>query len=318
MKFVISLLSIFSCVCTMAQNPVLKGRFADPEILYSHKTHKFYIYPTTDGFTNWTGDVFHCFSSEDLRIWTDEGIIIDLKKDVAWADSRAWAPCIEEKKLADGSYKYYYYFTAETKIGVAVADDPTGPFKAMDKPLIAERPATADGGQCIDPDVFTDPVSGKTYLYWGNHFMAVSELEPSMIAIKPGTTKELIHSSKLYREGTYVFYRKGKYYFMWSQDDTRSPNYCVRYVKSDSPTEIPDPETSKVVLRKDAEHSIYGTGHHSVLNIPGTDIWYIVYHRFYWPDGVTMGREAGYNREVCIDRLYFDENGDILPVVPTI
>ena len=320
--FVRSLLlsSAFSFCCAFdaaaQNNPALHGRFADPEILYSQKTHKFYIYPTSDGFTNWQGDNFHCFSSADMTHWTDEGVILNLKTDVAWADSRAWAPCIEEK-LVNGKYKYFFYFTAETKIGVAVADDPTGPFREIGAPLIAERPAEADGGQCIDPDVFTDPVSGKSYLYWGNHFMAISELDESMTAIVPGSTRELIHSSKLYREGTYVFYRQGRYYFSWSQDDARSPNYCVRYVVSDSPTLMPDPATSKVILRKDPENGIYATGHHSVVNVPGTDIWFIVYHRFVRPDGVEMGREAGYNREVCIDRLYFDEDGNILPVVPT-
>ncbi len=300
---------------SMAQNnPVLKGRFADPEVMYSEKTGKFYIYPTSDGYTNWQGDNFHCFSSSDMKQWTDEGVILDLKKDVSWADSRAWAPCIEEKKQKDGTYKYYFYFTAETKIGVAVADDPTGPFRDLGHPLIAERPKEADGGQCIDPDVFTDPKSGKSYLYWGNHFMAISELGKDMTSLVAGTTRELIHYSKLYREGTYVFYRKGKYYFSWSQDDTRSPNYCVRYVMSDSPTEMPALETSKVILRKDPEKGIYATGHHSVVNVPGTDIWFIVYHRFVRPDGIEMGREAGYNREVCVDRLYFDAEGNIVPV----
>ncbi len=317
MRHILTLL-LFAPLAAFAQsNPVLPGRYADPEVLYSHKTHRFYIYPTTDGFTNWTGDVFHCFSSDDLRTWTDEGVILDLKTDVAWANQRAWAPCIEERQMPDGSWRYFFFFTAETQIGVATATDPTGPFTDLGHPLISQRPAEADGGQCIDPDVFTDPATGKAYLYWGNHFMAISELSDSLTSIVPNTTRELIHSSSLYREGTYVFYRQGKYYFTWSQDDTRSPNYCVRYAVSDSPTTIPDPATSQVILRKDPEQGIYGTGHHSVLNIPGTDIWYIVYHRFLRPEGISMGREAGYNREVCIDRLYFDSEGNILPVEPS-
>lgn len=303
---------------TGAPNPILDGLYADPEVLYSHKTNKFYIYPTSDGFENWKGDHFHCFSSEDMRSWTDEGVIIDLKTDVSWANERAWAPCIEEKRMPDGTWKYFFYFTAETKIGVAVADDPAGPFRDLGKPLIAERPAEADGGQCIDPDVFTDPATGKSYIYWGNHFMAISELDASMTAIVPGTTRELVHYSKLYREGTHVFYRKGRYYFTWSQDDTRSPNYCVRYAMTSSPTEAPDMASSKVILSKDPEHGIYGTGHHSVVNVPGTDIWFIVYHRFIRPEGIAMGRSAGYNRQVCADRLYFAPDGTIERVVPTL
>ena len=48
---------------------------------------------------------------------------------------------------------------------------------------------------------------------------------------------------KTFREGTYIIYRKGTYYFMWSEDDTQSPNYKVRYGTSKSPLgpiEIPE------------------------------------------------------------------------------
>ena len=92
-------------------NPVLNGYYADPDVLYSEKTGKFYIYPTSDGFTGWSGTYFKCFSSDNLVDWTDEGKIIQLGKDVSWANRNAWAPCIVEKKI-DGKYKYFYYFTA--------------------------------------------------------------------------------------------------------------------------------------------------------------------------------------------------------------
>ena len=62
---------------------------------------------------------------------------------------------------------------------------------------------------------------------------------------------------------------------------------------------------------------IYATGHNSTIQVPGKDEWYIVYHRFNYPNGITMGRSAGYHREVCIDKLTFDGAGNILPVAPT-
>jgi hypothetical protein len=55
-----------------------------------------------------------------------------------------------------------------------------------------------------------------------------------------------------------------------------------------------------------------------VLNIPGTDDWYIVYHRFTRPEGVKMGLSGGYNREVCIDRMCFNPDGTIIPVKPSL
>jgi hypothetical protein len=54
------------------------------------------------------------------------------------------------------------------------------------------------------------------------------------------------------------------------------------------------------------------------LNVPGTDDWYIIYHRFTIPKGITMGAAAGYHREVCIDRLYFNKDGTIKEVKPTL
>ena len=325
------------------KNPVFPGLHADPEILYSQQTGKYYIYPTTDGAEEWKSHEFKVFSSTDLQTWTDEGVMFDLQKDCNWTDWYAWAPCIIECKYIKGklartpkemrkngkkvSYKYFYYFTAGKNIGVAVADKPEGPFKdALGKPLLNQPPAGIKA-QVIDPDVFMDPQTGKYYLYWGNSFLACSELNEDMISIKEGSTKVLINRPDKknygYKEGTYVFYRNGKYYFMWSENDTRSANYRVRYLISDSPTEFvcngkPAQVERTIVLHQDPSKQIYGTGHHSILQKPGTDEWYIVYHRFARPESIKLGWSAGYNREICIDRLEFNEDGTIKPVKTTL
>jgi hypothetical protein len=296
-------------------NPVLEGYFADPDVLYSEKTKKYYIYPTSDGFNGWSGTYFKAFSSADLVNWKDEGVIVDLLKDVSWAKRNAWAPCIIEKKV-NGQYKYFYYFTAAQKIGVAVADDPAGPFTDMDKALIDKKPEGVRGGQEIDPEVFTDPQTGKSYLYWGNGYMAVAELNEDMISLKQETLS-IIKVDRTFREGTTVFYRKGVYYFLWSEDDTRSENYRVRYGTSDSPTGPITIAENNLVIAKDPAAGIYGTGHNSVLQIPGTDEWYIVYHRFNYPKGITMGSAAGFNREVCIDKMEFNADGTIKQATPS-
>jgi len=309
------LILTISAVAQQAGNPVLKGYYADPDILYSVQTRQFYIYPTSDGFTNWTGTYFKAFSSPDLVHWKDEGVILDLAKDVSWAKRNAWAPCIIEKKV-NGKYQYFYYFTAAQKIGVAVADSPTGPFKDSGKPLIDQLPDGVKSGQQIDPDVFTDPATGKSYLYWGNGYMAGAQLADDMTSLIPGSTV-ILTPDKTFREGTNVLYRKGKYYFMWSENDTRDPDYRVRYGVADGPLgKIVVPEDN-LVIAKDTAAGIYGTGHHSVIQVPGKDEWYIVYHRFHYPDGIKMGEAAGYNREVCIDRLEFDGQGRIVRVKPT-
>ncbi len=296
-------------------NPVLEGYFADPDILYAEKTGRFYIYPTSDGFTGWSGTYFKTFSSTDLVNWRDEGVILDLPKDVSWGKRNAWAPCIVEKMIS-GKYKYFYYFTAAQKIGVAVADDPAGPFVDSGKPLIDKYPEGITRGQQIDPDVFTDPKTGKSYLYWGNSYMAGAELGDDMVSIKQETLK-ILTPDATFREGTHVLYRNGMYYFMWSEDDTRSENYRVRYGTSNSPLEKITIPQNNMVIAKNKDADIYATGHNSTIQLPGKDEWYIIYHRFNYPNGIKMGNSAGYNREVCIDKLEFNPDGSIKQVTPT-
>jgi GH43 family beta-xylosidase len=122
---------------------------------------------------------------------------------------------------------------------------------------------------------------------------------------------------KTFREGITVFFREGRYYFLWSEDDTRSENYRVRYATAASPLGPLEIPKDNLVIAKDPAAGIYATGHNSVIQIPGRDEWYIVYHRFNYPRGIGMGRDAGYHREVCIDRMEFAPGGAIRRVTPT-
>ena len=308
---------------TIPRNPVLTGFHADPEILYSEQTGRYYIYSTTDGVPGWGGAHFTVFESSDTRNWTEAGTVLDLKAgDAAWADGNAWAPCIIEKKIK-GRYKYFFYYSGNSKdgkgkqIGVATGDTPTGPFKDSGKPMITDSPV--GHGQQIDVDVFTDPVSGKSYLYWGNGYMAGAELNKDMMSIKKKTLTVMtpqggtLHDYA-YREAPYVFYRNGIYYFMWSVDDTGSPNYHVAYGTSRSPLGPIEVAAQPVVLSQKPEQGIYGTAHNSVICLPGSDEWLIVYHRI---NRNYMNDSPGTHREVCIDRLEFNADGTIRPVVPT-
>lgn len=308
---------------TIPRNPVLTGFHADPEILYSEQTGRYYIYSTTDGVPGWGGAHFTVFESSDTRNWTEAGTVLDLKAgDAAWADGNAWAPCIIEKKIK-GRYKYFFYYSGNSKdgkgkqIGVATGDTPTGPFKDSGKPMITDSPV--GHGQQIDVDVFTDPVSGKSYLYWGNGYMAGAELNKDMMSIKKKTLTVMTPQGGTlqdyaYREAPYVFYRNGIYYFMWSVDDTGSPNYHVAYGTSRSPLGPIEVAAQPVVLSQKPEQGIYGTAHNSVICLPGSDEWLIVYHRI---NRNYLNDSPGTHREVCIDRLEFNADGTIRPVVPT-
>ena len=305
-------------------NPILNGFHADPEILYSNKTKRYYIYSTTDGKPGWGGWKYYAYSSADLKEWRCEGVVLDAKNgQIPWANGNLWAPAAEEVKIAKG-YKYFLYYSAQPKdggrkqMGVAVADAPTGPFVDLGHPLISKEPEGFHG-QLIDVDVFVDPVSKKPYLYWGNSMMAGAELNADMTSIKEETITLMTPKGGslrdyAYREAPYVFYRNGLYYFMWSVDDTGSPNYHVAYGTSTSPLGPIKVADKPVVLQQDAQREIYGTAHNSVIQVPGTDEWYIVYHRI---NKDWLRHQPGVHRETCIDRLYFNADGTIKPVVPT-
>nr|WP_286259802.1 family 43 glycosylhydrolase [Streptomyces graminofaciens] len=286
------------------RGPLLPGLHADPNI--QEFGGRYYVYPTTDGVEHWGSTTFKVYSSDDLVSWQDHGVVLDLETDVDWADGYAWAPAAGER---DG--RYYFYFCADQQIGVAVADSPTGPFRdALGRPLIARDDYD---GQMIDPAVFKDD-DGTAYLYWGNGDAYGVPLNEDMVSFDPALVRQFTPAD--FREGAFVIKRRGVYYFMWSEDDTRSENYRVAYATGPSPL---GPWTERgVILRKRPEYGILGTGHHSVVNVPGTDDWYIVYHRFAIPGPGGRPRGDGMHREAALDRLEFGPGGSIVPVVPTL
>ncbi len=294
------------------------GVFGDPGII--PLDGRFYIYPTTDGINGWQSTLFHTFSSPDLLHWTDEGVILDFA-DIPWTGGvMAWAPSAIER---NGKYYFYYsggrYGWTETgkdggrNIGVAVSSSPNGPFTDIGHPLV---PAGTRRGQMIDPQVYIDD-DGTPYLYWGNGGLYVAKLGEDMISLDGE-----IHTitPEHFTEGVFVVKRGGKYYFTWSEGNTERANYTVRWGVSDSPVERPT--GCEILISRDnaTDSRIMCTGHHSILQVPNKDEWYVCYHRFNIPTTVEVGEGlyAGSHREPALDRLYFDENGNMLPVIPTL
>jgi beta-xylosidase len=111
-----------------------------------------------------------------------------------------------------------------------------------------------------------------------------------------------------YVEGPVMFTRNGKYYFMWSEGNWGNNTYKVAYAKADSP--FGPFKRLGTVLESDPEIAT-GAGHHSVLNIPGTDDWFIVYHRRPIPN---KDRD---HRVICIDRMHFNADGTIKSIKMT-
>jgi beta-xylosidase len=287
-------------------NPVFDGWYADPEAIIYGDTY--WIYPTySDEFDK---QVFmDAFSSPDLVNWTKHERIIDTAE-VKWAKRAMWAPGVISK-----SGKYYLFFAANDVhegeiggIGVGVADQPEGPFEdLLGEPLINE---IINGAQPIDQYIFQDQ-DGSYYMYYGGWgHCNVVKLNEDFTGLEPFEDGEIYKevTPDDYVEGPFMFIRDGKYYFMWSEGGWTGPDYRVAYAISDSP--FGPFEREGVILEQDDKIG-RGAGHHSVLQIPDTDEFYIVYHR-------RPLEEIDRNHRVtCIDKMEFDENGKILPVTMT-
>lgn len=310
----------------IAGNPVFPGWYADPEgILFGDE---YWIYPTySDDYK--TPDIstdfseeqleaqkntinpqylkqtfFNAFSSKDLVEWEKHAHVLDIK-DVSWAAYSMWAPSI-----IAANNKYYLFFSAndiqsneeQGGIGVATADNPQGPFTdAIGKPLIN---AFHNGAQPIDQFVFKDD-DGQFYMYYGGwRHCNVVKLSDDLLSIKSFDDGEKFKeiTPDNYVEGPFVFKRNDKYYFMWSEGGWQGPDYCVAYAIGDSPLG-PFKRIGKI-LKQDPEIAT-GAGHHSVIHIPSTDDYIIIYHRR--PLNTTNGN----HRETCIDVMTFDEKGYI-------
>lgn len=281
----------------MSGNPVFPGWYADPELHFF--AGRYYIYPTfSAAYEDQT--FFEVFTSNDLCTWTNEGRILDFA-DIPWSTNRAaWAPSAIEK---NGTYYFYFSAGDGAGIGVATATHPSGPFKdALGKPLISEY---HHGAQPIDAHAFTDD-DGQSYLYYGGwkHALVV-KLGEDMISTE-GDFIEI--TPEHYVEGSFMLKRNGRYYFMWSEGGWGDSSYAVAYAVADSPL---GPFERRAKILEGNLTVGKGAGHHSVLQLPGTEEFYICYHRR------PLEEEHPNNRVTCIDRMYFDENGDILPVIIT-
>lgn len=284
-------------------NPIFPGWYADPEgaVLGG----QYWVFPT---FSAPFDEQLHfdAFSSSDLVHWTKHPNVLE-QKNISWLRRALWAPAIIS---ANG--RYYLFFGANDVhpgevggIGVAVSDKPEGPYvDALGKPLIGE---VVNGAQPIDQFVFHDD-DGQYYMYYGGwRHCNMVRLSSDLLSIEPWDDGSVFReiTPEGYVEGPFMLKRNGKYYFMWSEGGWTGPNYCVAYAISDTPFG-PFQRIGKI-LQQDPSIAT-GAGHHSVIQIPGKDEYYIIYHRR------PLTETDGNSRETCIDRLVFREDGTIEPV----
>ncbi len=300
-----------------AQNPIIRDQFsADPTARVFN--NKVYVYPSHDIVPpegerqDWfCMEDYHVFSSENLTDWTDHGVIVTQNK-VPWVrpDSYSmWAPdCVERNG------KYYFYFPSAPKagmgfgVGVAIAESPEGPFVCEPEPI--------KGINGIDPCVLLAS-DGNAYIFWGNGRCA--KLKDNMKELADDTPKEKVkwgeREFEMYgvnclkglpsrqAEGPFVFEYNGNYYLTYPY--VRENTEVLGYAMSKNPM---GPYEYKGLIMAEHENGCW-TNHHSIIYYKGQ--WYLFYHHN------DFSPRDDKRRSVCIEKLYFNADGTIKEVKPT-
>ena len=296
----LTVVGLFGLNHAFATNPIIMDQFtADPTARVFEG--KMYLYPSHDmdqskGQIGRRGNWFamadyHVFSSENLTDWTDHGVLID-QTNVPWLTRKAndmWAP---ECVFKNG--KYYFYFPAGGRIGVLTADHPEGPFKP-------EHAIAGAGG--IDPCVLID-TNGDSYLYTATQGVSVSKLKDNMIDLETQPLRITNLPTRGLVEGPFVFERKGIYYLTYPHAATNAER--LEYSISTNPM---GPFKWMGVFLDEAASGCW-TVHHSVVEYHNQ--WYLFYH------DKQLSPNFDKNRSVKIDKLYFNDDGTIQKVIPTL
>ena len=308
-----------------ADNPVVQTYFtADPSplvvgdtlyLITSHDEDVLEKNKPTDDYLFFTMKNWKCYSTKDMVNWTDHGTIFG-QSSFEWGHTwcfRAWAAQAVER---DG--KYYLYVPILRKgateeadspgygIGVAVADNPYGPYEdAIGKPLIE-----GDWND-IDPTVYIDD-DGQAYLFYGQTLKYVL-LNDDMISLKTQPKKFSVPN---YVEGPWFTKHDGTYYFMWAghggNTNAHKGGETLHYAYCDEP--LGDytyggllQETTKGVINEDGSINGSFTNHPGVCDFQGHS--YLFYHTTELPGG--CGDGAGAHRSVCVAEFTYNDDKSI-------
>jgi hypothetical protein len=263
-----------------------------------YPSHDIKAPPEYKGRPDWfVMEDYHVFSSENLTDWKDHGVIVT-QTGVEWTNPTSYAMWAPDCVFKDGKYYFYFPATAKSggmKIGVAVADKPYGPFK----PEISY----IEGVSGIDPVVLIDK-DGSAYLYYSLNKIFVAKLKPNMREIE-GEPKVIDNlPTKGLLEGPFVFERKGIYYLTYPHVENKIER--LEYATSTSPM---GPFRQAGVILDESESGCW-TVHHSLIDWKGQ--WYLFYH------DRDLSPAFDKNRSARADKLFFNPDGTIRKVIPTL
>ena len=317
MKHLIAIFLVGVPLALSAQNPVIRNQFsADPTARVFN--NKVYLYPSHDikppvgQRQDWfCMEDYHVFSSENLPDWTDHGMIVTQNK-VPWVRPNSYSMWAPDCVYRNG--KYYFYFPSSPNagggfaVGVAIADSPEGPFIPEPEPI--------KGINGIDPCVLLAS-DGNAYIFWGNGRCA--KLKDNMKELADDNPKstvkfgnremEMIGANCLeglpnrQAEGPFAFEYNGNYYLTYPY--VRENTEVLGYAMSKNPM---GPYEYKGLIMAEHANGCW-TNHHSIINYKGQ--WYLFYHHN------DFSPSDDKRRSVCIEKLFFNADGTIKEVKPT-
>ncbi len=301
----------FGCLLTLslqAQNPIIYDRYTPDPAPYAHgDTLYLFVDHDEDETVNnyFTMKDWVLYSTVDMVNWTYRGTPIN-SSTFKWAKqgNDCWASqCVEKNG------KWYWYVTATIAgqsypgIGVAYANNPAGPYRALTKPL-------AQGWFYIDPTVFIDD-DGQAYLFWGNNGLWYSKLTSSMLLLSGNITKVETVDEKAF--GPYKGYDdngnpKTNYEeapWLYKIDDTYYLEYAAggvpEHMAYSTSKSINGPWTYKGKIMGQANNSF--TIHGGSVDFKGHS--YMFYHNGNLPKG------GGFRRSTCVEEFKRNADGSI-------
>jgi len=280
-------------------NPLIKHKFtADPAGLVHNG--KVYIYAGHDQCPapkeRYEMNEWLVFSSSDMKTWTEHPVPLK-PSDFSWAKGDAWASQVIER---DG--KFYWYVAVEhgsihgKAIGVAVSDSPTGPFKDARGSALITNDMTTEYTKIswddIDPTVIIDD-DGQAYLFWGNTQCYYAKLKKNMVELDGPIMP--VKNLPRYTEAPWIHKYKGWYYLSYASEFPEKICYAMS-------RNINGPWEYKGILNEIAGNS--NTNHQSIIEFKNN--WYFIYH-----NGGINTQGSSFRRSVCIDRLFYNNDGTI-------
>jgi beta-xylosidase len=290
---------------TTGQNPVITEKYtADPSALVHN--NKVYLYVGHDEApapeNRYIMNEWLIYSSDDMVNWKEEAAV-PVTSVFDWAQGDAWASEAIEK-----NGKFYWYVTVTHKtihgksIGVLISDSPTGPYKDARGSAIITNNMTTNKTQInwddIDPTVFIDN-DGQAYLFWGNTACYYAKLKANMIELD-GEIQQ-VEGLPMYTEAPYIHKKGDWYYLSYASQFPEKTAYAMS-------KNITGPWEYKGILNEIAGNS--NTNHQAIIEFKDKD--YFIYHNGSIP---TAG--GSFRRSVCVDYLYYNEDGTIKRIVMT-